>query len=141
LSSEYEQARNIAYNHRTKLIGKFKFLFNQLGYTDSGCAFELTQHAIKRGFIPERKPLDGSALDRMEHGTTKLPIWASKAMAELLLNNDYTPKSEAEYASLGWLWLEAKGPFSSLEDALNSFPIGLDREMIKKYVTLFYEDG
>ncbi|PSU44842.1 hypothetical protein C9J12_25445 [Photobacterium frigidiphilum] len=67
----------------------------------SGSASELvetlTEHAVQKGYVYERRPPPGQTL-REWCVKNHAPQWACRAAFDLLITNDWTPKSDTEKA-------------------------------------------
>lgn len=110
----------IARKNRCKLLTAFNYHYQE---TEANCAYLLTQHALKRGWIQPRKPLSGANLIKLANQTTPpVQVWIAKAAAELALEAGYIPRSNEEWTTLVYTWAEIHGEFTDPDQAQTLFP-------------------
>ena len=66
------------------------------------CAYDITQHAIKEGYIETRIPIPGNTLkDWLKKN--KAPLWAARSAMELAVKTGWTPGEEYEWVVVAHL--------------------------------------
>lgn len=83
-------------------------------------AFELTQIAIRCGFVDERKPVSGVVLDGWIRDKNP-PAWAVKAAAVILFDVAEFAPTEDEMAAIGSVLAELF-PEDSVEELIAQLP-------------------
>jgi len=128
------ELKQLVLQHRHQMISAFNYRCDN---TPANCAHILTQHAIRRGYVPERESVRGETLriwtQRERAPGRAAPNWACKAACELALEAGFVPTSMEDLACVAWLWLDGH-PQTTVEAALSSFPKVLDRAALRPYV-------
>ncbi len=124
-----DEIRVIALQRRHQLVTAYNFHCKN---TAANCAYTLTQHAIRRGYVQPRDSVRGETL-RAWAQDGNAPAWACKAACELALESGYLPQAPEEWACVVWLWLDTR-PQSTVEAALACFPPALDPTQLRPYV-------
>lgn len=125
-----DDLQKLVLRHRHRFITAYNFHCRD---TAASCAYALTQHAIRRGYVQPREQVSGETL-RTWAKKANAPLWACKAACDLALENGYIPHEEEEWATAVWLWLEAHGPYGTVAEAVASFPRTLDPGKLQPYV-------
>ena len=124
----YDELKKLALANRHRLIFFYLAFCRE---SDSSCAYELTQHAIRCGYVKPRKSLPGATLRTWanEGGATH---WACRAALDLIMKSGYQPRTNGEWAAVVYLWLEKIEPHQTKEQIIQSFPAHLDRKTLAK---------
>lgn len=94
-----EEFRKIALENRYELLRSLSYFGRQAGQGPGATAYAITQEAIKRGFVAQRKPVSGVVLDGWIREKNP-PAWAVKGALFLLLDEDEFAPSENEMAAV-----------------------------------------
>ena len=125
--------RKQALAHRFELLRSLSYFGRKNGQGAAGTAYELTQVAMRCGFVGERKPATGVVLDGWIREKNP-PAWAVKAAVVMLFDlPEHTPSYE-EMAAMG-LVLAELFPDDSAEDLAGHLPEhlqGLEWEPVLK---------
>lgn len=119
------------------LENRHRLLISYLAFcpeSDANCAHELTQHAVRQGYVQPRNPLPGATVKKWanEGGAVH---WACRAALDLILKSGYQPRTEGEWAAVIYIWLEREELSTlSREKLIESFPDHLDREILFKII-------
>ena len=94
-----DEFRKIALGHRYELLRSLSYFGRQAGQGPAATAYAVTQEAIKRGFVAQRKPASGAAFDGWIRERNP-PAWAVKGALFLLLDEEEFSPSENEMAAV-----------------------------------------
>ncbi|MCP5015844.1 MAG: hypothetical protein GY938_11345 [Ketobacter sp.] len=118
-----EDFRKTALGCRYQLLRSLSYFGRQSGQGPATTAYELTQIAIRCGFVSDRKPVSGAVLDGWIRDKNP-PAWAVKAAVVMLFDvSSYTPNYE-EMAAMA-LVLGELFPDDSAEDLKGHLPESL----------------
>ncbi|WP_211831003.1 hypothetical protein [Kistimonas asteriae] len=114
--------QNQVKRQRSSVISSWCFVADEvLGLTQADAAYELTQAAVKAGYVESRPAPPGETLKHWAV-QNKAPLWACFAALDLLIEQGWLPSSDTEWAVLAHLWIRMQGPFNTLEDVMKSVP-------------------
>ena len=91
--------RRIAMDNRFELLRSLAFFYRKQGVGAAGVAERITQEAIKREFIGDRKPIPGATFDSWIRDK-KAPAWAIKAALFMVMDLPEFSPSENEKMSI-----------------------------------------
>ncbi|MBC8947020.1 hypothetical protein [Xenorhabdus indica] len=84
-------------------------------------AIRLTEIAVKHGFIRRDKPVLGTTLTSWTMGKVETPLWAAKAALSMLLESEWIPSNDEEWAGFATIFL-AMNKSTQLADLLMLLP-------------------
>ncbi|MCW7550002.1 hypothetical protein OO184_19215 [Photorhabdus sp. APURE] len=87
---------------RTKVV---KIWIMRTDLSASQGAIRLTEVAVKHGFIRRDKPVFGTTLTSWTIGTVETPLWAAKAALLMLLESEWVPSNDEEWAGFATIFL------------------------------------
>ncbi|CCW28949.1 hypothetical protein ABLA30_22270 [Xenorhabdus nematophila] len=68
-------------------------------------AIRLTEVAVRNDFIRRDKPVLGTTLTSWTMGSVETPLWAAKAALSILLESEWIPSSDEEWAGFATIFL------------------------------------
>ncbi|MCG8313806.1 MAG: hypothetical protein MI976_11365 [Pseudomonadales bacterium] len=94
-----DEFRRIALDNRYELLRSLSYFSRRAGQGPASSAYAVTQEAIKRGFVAQRKPVSGIVFDGWIRDKNP-PAWAVRGALFLLLDEAAFSPSENEMASI-----------------------------------------
>lgn len=112
--SEYSQT---VAAYRSSIVKQWSFLSEM---SPANAAYELTQHAIKKGYVKPRPPVKGELMTGWCIKNTA-PLWACKSALSLCLESGWLPSNPIEWAVFSYLYIRLE-PELSIEQYLTALP-------------------
>lgn len=99
----------------------------------------LNQIAIEHGYRRQVEPVPGSAL--AEWGKTgNTPLWAAQAALVLLLNDNWLPITDEEWAGFAAIYITGHKD-AEFETLVNSLPVNIDKKIAAGWLAAAIEEN
>ncbi|MEQ1966205.1 hypothetical protein ABLA30_03955 [Xenorhabdus nematophila] len=85
-------------------------------------AAQLNEVAVKHGFVRRDKPVFGTTLTSWTLGQQLPPLWATQAALQMLIESDWTPSNDEEWAGFATIFL-TMSKSTQLADLINELPL------------------
>ena len=95
--------------------------------TQSEAAAELTEEAIKLGYVTRSRPIPGAALHLWSSNPAETPLWAAQTALTLMLRMGWKPESNQDWCGMSALIFRTNRTLP-LEQLVTSLPDSIDRQ-------------